>query len=877
MNANQKILKLAAIACVAATVLSCNKNSTSWFNRKYQNMVARYNVYYNGTERLKEAVDNLALNHQDNYQYVLDVFPYGDESQQKAQAATMDEIIKKGSKIILDRPVSKWVDDAYMLVGKSYFFKAEYYTAIETFQFINSRYKNTPIAKEATVWILKSYIMLKRYNDAEALVSLLKNQGNFPPELMGLFSAASAEVYIKQQKYQQGLENMRTTLALTKKRSKKARYYYITAQLFERLDQPDSAKFYLSKVLKSNPTYDMAFNAKISLARNYNPADKAQVRQARRYLRSMLRDDKNISYYDQIYYQLGRIEQREGNTKDAIQNYRLSVQNSTTNNNQKAVSYLALADLYFNIPEYTLAQAYYDSTVNTIQPEFENYTAIVKKQSVLSELIKYKVIVAREDSLQFLATLPREELDKRIDRWIKDEAERRKRAEEEKEKQTADVGGGGGGFPGTPGFQPPGSQQPGGGSTGSNWYFYNIQQKSNGYNDFKRKWGNRKLTDDWRLSQKEKDMITPPGNEPTPDPENPQQADTSPEKPVFADVPVEKREYYRDIPFDPADKRLSDEKIANALFNIGQIYYERLGDVPEAIKAFSELLRRFPGHESAPKTYYYLYKIYKDTDAAKADQYKNLLISKYPDSNEGILVNDGSITRKNTFEIDPNKTDFYNATLGLFNSGRYVDVKMRKPVADTMLAGTALLPKYQLLYAMSVGKTDSIGEYKKQLDQIMEMYPATDIYRKAKELSDAIGRLQSGDSTTQVRDTREDLFTFAPTGPHFVIIAFPADKGDVNNIRIQVSNFNQSSYPDKTMDVQTYTLGKERLIIVRTFEGKDRANDYLVQVEKFHDVFVGIPKAETSYFIISAPNYSEMLKQGESGPYLTFYNRYYTK
>ena len=87
-------------------VLSCNKNSTSWFNRNYQNTIARYNVYYNGTERLKEGVQNLALNHKDDYDKVLDVFPYGDEQQAKAQQAAMDEIIKKGSKIIIDRPVS---------------------------------------------------------------------------------------------------------------------------------------------------------------------------------------------------------------------------------------------------------------------------------------------------------------------------------------------------------------------------------------------------------------------------------------------------------------------------------------------------------------------------------------------------------------------------------------------------------------------------------------------------------------------------------------------------------------------------------------------------------------------------------------------------
>lgn len=881
LKAEKRFLHIGIIGLLVVTAVACNKNSTSWFNRKYQNMIARYNVYYNGTEKLKEAKANLALNHKDNYDQVLDVFPYGDEQQAKAQASAMDEVIKKGSKIIINRPVSKWVDDGYLLVGKGYFFKGDYYAAIETFQYINTRYKDTEIAKEATIWILKSYLMLERYDDAESLVALFKNQKSFPPRLLGLYSAAAAQVYIKQKKYQAALDFMRIASAETKKRyrTQRARYRYITAQLFERTGQPDSAKFYLERVIKLNPPYEMAFNAKISLARNYNPKDPSQVRRARRYLRGMLRDDKNITYYDQIYYQLGVIEKRVGNNEKAIENFTKSLQTTSNNQNQKAVTYLALADLYFNVPEYTLAQQYYDSTVQVIQPEFEDYENIVKKQSVLSELIKYKVIVDREDSLQRLAALNPNELSKRVDRWIKEEEERKKRAEEAQENQQNN-GGFGGGFPGGPGI--PGGGQPQAGGSGSNWYFYNIQQLSLGYSEFTTKWGRRKLTDDWRWSAKEKRVQnnnqSQNNNTNSKDSSDNSKPAANPELDKrLADIPKEKRKYYRDIPFSEDDKERSDDKIAKGLYNIGVIYYEKLNDNKEAIEAFEELLRRFPKSEYEARTYYYLYKIYDDEDnVVQAGNYKQKLIDEYPDSDYAILVNENVTLKRDAVGIEPRKKDFYNTTLDLFNRGKYVEVKSRKTVADTMFAGISLYPKYLLLYAMSVGKTDSVSEYKKELQSIINQYPATDISKRAKELYDAVLRIEEG-SKPKGRDKREDEFKYTPDELHFAVIVFPKAKGDANSVRIKISDFNQSSFPNEQLQIIPSILNDdEQLIIVRSFEGKDKAQEYKKQLESFHALLMGsLERKEVYYGIISPKNYAELIKMKDISPYKSFYNRYY--
>ena len=56
----------------------------------------------------------------------------------------------------------------------------------------------------------------------------------------------------------------------------------------------------------------------------------------------MSREFKNVDYYDVIFYTLGEIEEKEKNIDKAVFYYKKSVQTSTVNPSQKALSYLKL-------------------------------------------------------------------------------------------------------------------------------------------------------------------------------------------------------------------------------------------------------------------------------------------------------------------------------------------------------------------------------------------------------------------------------------------------------------------------------------------------------------------------------------------------------
>jgi len=52
-------------------------NEDPWLKRNWNNMVARFNIYFNATQKLDAAVDNLGTKQRDDFNEVIAIYPYG--------------------------------------------------------------------------------------------------------------------------------------------------------------------------------------------------------------------------------------------------------------------------------------------------------------------------------------------------------------------------------------------------------------------------------------------------------------------------------------------------------------------------------------------------------------------------------------------------------------------------------------------------------------------------------------------------------------------------------------------------------------------------------------------------------------------------------
>lgn len=883
----------AAVAIVV--IAACSPTRDRKINRAWHTLTGHYNVYFNGEQKLLEATQTLEAGHVNDFNKILDVFPYGDEAAAKNVSQKMDDVIKKSSKSIQDHTVGKYTDDSYLLMGKAHFYKQDYFAGIEAFQYVNNRYKDGGLKPIATTWIAKSYLGMKKPDEAEAIISnniaefgpkLSKGKEIKPPFKQRIFRpypkdydrelyATAADIAIKQKKFSTAAPLLERALSYTTQKSQKIRYSYILGQLYLQLDSMALANKYFTKVLGMNAPYEFEFNASINVARAYDAKDKAAVKKVKRSLKRMLNDEKNDGLYDQIHYEYGKLEYKLRNVPEAIKQFKLSVAKSTKNANQKALSHLFLGNIYLEIPNYKLAQAHYDSAVMSMSKDYKDYTYISTKKDLLNELIEHLVVIETEDSLQRIAKLSKDEIEKKIDSWIlaeKVEAETKKREDALRKEQAS-------------------NQIPAAGAlanqatntTGSQWYFYNRNTVVNGQAEFysMKKWGRRANEDFWRLSQKPKpqneDMKqTPDGNVEAGDPSFTKMDETAIDTKDTAAVRLaQRKEWIKNVPFTPSELKKSNDRIINAYYETGMLYSEKLNDTKEAISAFETLNERFPGSSYEPEALFRLHKLYNQIkDQGKAEYVKAQLITKYPESPFAAMIQNKpvvSVADASNKEIKA----MYESMYAKFSAGDYATVMSMHKQALKDFPGNSMQSKFDLLNALSIGKTAPKEQFEKELNWLVSEYADTDVSTYAKDVLAAINKKDEPAKQTSKAKQNQD-FSFEEDGKYYYVFATKEKPFD-NNEALTIFNRHNDEFESIDNFRVNSVLGNDgyQIIYVIQMDGLSRAMKYMNDTET-----TGLISKQLKFtgqycsFVITVAGFRKMLREQKVDAYQAEFNEF---
>lgn len=853
---------------------SCSTKKNSFTRRMYHNLTSHYNVYWNGKEALIQAEQELQAGVKENYNMVLPMFNYGTEQEAKTVTPLLDRSIEKGSKTILKHSMRfggkeriKWIDDAYMLIGKSYFYKHDYFSARRSFSFVMREYEDNPTKYEAMLWLARTYIEMEQFEKSEPLLNLIQSdmndEENIPTSVYKEFALVNADQYIKQEKYDYALDYLYDGIARVGKKEIKTRAKFILAQIYQMDGDFDQASQLYAEVIKRNPPYEMAFQSKINLARAYE-ADNGDSKNIIKYLSRMLRDDKNKEFLDQIYFALAEVAFKDENDTLGIHYLRLSVARSVTNNYQKSTSSLKLADIYFAMPEYELSQAYYDTAVTFLPEDYPNYTEIKNKADKLSELVANLWVIQVEDSLQMLAFMSDEERLAIIDEIIKElvEEEQRLREAEELAQNMAAFDQGQSGFA---------TSQPIG---GAKWYFYSTNALSNGYSEFIRKWGNRKLEDLWRLREKQLIVYEP---DEILDEELDSLTQAGDTLGVLA-LDQHNREYYlKDIPFTQEALEKSDKSIAEAYYNLGLIYVEGLHNPTKSIEAYETLLERYPNNPNKLKVYYQLYRLYLDVgNSGKSDYYKNLIINDFPDSDYAMIILDPDYY-KNMQASESELSTLYHKTYSAFENGRYYTVISNSDMAVNLYGDTAsLIPKFLYLKALSIGKVDVVDSLAVALKFIVTNYPNSEVKPLAQNLLDYISKdrpdLGTGVSQVQQDSVFQSPYTYDPNSIHLYLLVVKRQAVKLNAMKVKISDHNKKYYSLRELSINSVLLDENRyMITVGNFESAAEALTYFNQTSGDEYVFSDLGIGNFSEAVISMKNYPIFYKDKGVNLYLRFF------
>jgi len=832
-------------------------------------------------DQLRQGVKEYQSTIVDNYSLILPVYNYGDKANTGAISQYSDKGITKASKTIQKHSMVfnrkehvKWIDDSYLLIGKSYYYKQDYGMARRTFEFVIKTYNKNEIKYEAMLWLGMTNVQKKDFKRAEPMLDMLLNKiqtGEAPEKFEGPLNLAYAQFYILQKNYDAAITYIKRGIELNPGRTLKTRCIFILGQIYQWNGDHALASKKYKLVIKRNASFEMEFNAKINLAQCYDTqtGDKEYIEKK---LKRMLKDDKNKDHLDQIYYALAQVSLKDHDTISGIGYLALSVTSSKGNNYQKAISALALADIYFIIPDYTLSQAYYDSTMQFLPPTFPNYKEIKRKTATLTDLVINLQIIQLQDSLQMLAALPEDERNRIIDEMIKQLVlEEQKRKIEEMEKRENQN------LFGTPDRQMASVAGPRAG----NWYFYNSTAMSSGFSTFAKKWGRRKMEDLWFLSDKniisfddmgEGDTTMMPG-------------DTTGRKQLEASSNPKKRQFYlKDLPLTQAKIDSSNNLIIDAYYNAGFIYIEGLKDYGNSIESFETLLNRFPINKHQVPTYYELYILYKDlNNQPKSDYYRNLILTQFTETDYAkLLINPDYY--KEIREKESQAAELYEDTWVAFNKQQYYMVLHNYDEAITEYPGdTNLIPKFEYLRALSLGKIEVVDSLVVALQEVIQKYPTHEVRPLAMNILEFLSKQQNaqGDpivsSPEEPVDPSAKLYSYSPRSIHFFILIVNSHKISVNALKVKITDFNSKYFSLDNLQVNSIVLDNIReMVTVNNFYDARKALDYYLQIRKSEYVYNKLENVgDYEDFVISVENYPVFYKNKDTDLYKLFFEKNY--
>ncbi len=858
-----KTSKIFLLLTTTLVIFSCSTKKKNLANRKYHAITAKYNGYFNGNESLKAGIRKVEETHKDDFSDIIPVFKTGELSKSKTSHPYMNKAIEKGSIVIQRHSINikgkeynKWIDDNYYMIGKAYFYKGEFDEAIKTFNFVKETYKKNAIKYDASIWLARSFLEKGDFVAAERELDQLQNDRKFPEKLEGELAIVLADFYLKQDNYILALDELSTAIKLIKKRKKKTRLYFILAQINQKHQNYNKATALYQKVIKANPEYEMVFNCKISKAQCVQGKNKHSEK-VRLGLLKMTKDDKNKEYLDQIYYAIAKMDLSIEDTSSAIENFKLSTEKSEFNDVQKSRSFLDLGNIYYAKSDYISASTYYDSTIIYMNVEHKEYNQTKEKQEILAELTRYINTVSLEDSLQVLAGLSEGELNQIINKIIKEEQKKeleKQQAERQRTNQNFEnnrFGGRENNF--------------GQKTSGGRWYFYNPATLSFGYSEFQKKWGKRKLENDWRRSDKKTST------------ELEKDSTASSQKNLEGNENKKDPNYYKEkIPFTKEQMQASDLNIMEACYQAAMIYKSYLLEDEKAIKMLLEITIRYPKNkEYTPLTYYNLYQIYREKDQnKKAKKCKTILLKDFSETVYSKLLNNQKYLTNIERENQKQKMN-YEQTLFFYNNRKYLKVISRCDSINKIIKNNDLKSKYDLLKALSLSKTNDSITFKKQLEKVVKNYPKTEAEERAKEI---LTLLENPEKMIKINREIESgtPYTFDTKDAHYFLLLMPKEKTDVNFIKTLLSDYHKDKFKIETFEITTTLFGNDKhLIMVKTFAGSKKATEYFNNFSSASKVNNELSKTASKKLLISAQNFQHFFKHKDIEKYYEFFNRNY--
>lgn len=907
---------LLAAVLLAATGCSTQKNTAK--TRWWHSFKARYNTYYNGTLAYIDGSLEKENGNKDNFTEMLPLYTVGNKQSREIGKGNFEKAIEKCQKTIKLHSIKKrpvwdkkrrktekdieWLSrreynpflwKAWMLMGRSQFYKGAFDEAASTFAYMGRLYQTQPaIYAKSRAWLAKCYLEEGWLYDAEDVVRNMERD-SIHWSARKEWDYTYADYYIHTGDYAKAIPYLRKVIKHEMRRKQRAREWYLMGQMQAALGNKTEAMRAYKRVIRQNPPYEVEFNARIAMT---EVMSGGQWKKMVSRLKRMAASDKNKEYLDQVYYAIGNIYLAQNDTAKAISAYERGAAKATRSGIEKGVLLLKLGDIYWEMERYNDAQRCYGEAIGLLDKERKDYEELSHRSKVLDQLVPYTDAVHLQDSLQTLAKMDEKDRNAAIDRTIAElkrkEKEERDRLAEQNAQETMQQNGGGNNMQQQNNRQQNNMNQ----QTNGLWYFYNATAVSQGKSAFQKMWGKRENVDNWQRVNKT--VVNFGGNQEETELSEAQLDSIARQEAIedslaqiadSAQNDPHKREYYlAQIPFTEDQIEASNKIIEDGLFNAGVIFKDKLNNLPLSEKQLKRLTSQYPDFEKMADAYYHMYLLYMrkgETDVAEG--YVERLKKEYPESEWTTLLSDPYFVENAKLGVHM-EDSLYASTYDAFKAARYAEVSDNVRISDSRFPLGANRDKFVFIGGLSKLNEGDAEGCLEDMNTVVKKWPQSGVAEMAGMIVKGVSegkRLKGGkfdldnvwerrsevltdnDSTAvrELSDERFAAFTF--------MIAYKPDSTDENRLLFELARYNFTSFLVRNFDIAVEDADGIHRMKVSGFRNYDEALQYVRQLFTNKTITSLIGRNRT--IIISEKNLPLLGRQFSYDDYARFYDKHF--
>lgn len=909
----RNILFISLLLTIGLCGCASRKKNTAQ-TRMYHAFFAKYNTYYNGNVSYKKAKKEQINQHKDNYLEQLPLLIVSNTSTRSIGSSDYDRAIEKSQKAIKNHSIKKkpirkageklsakkkkffaqkefnpFLWKAWMMMANSYFEKGEFTEAASTYIYITRLYENDPkVMAMARIGLAKCYTEMDWLYEAEDLIARIRRD-SVPDAQEPELARAQANLLIKQERYSEALPLLEKAIKRKDATSReKAREFYLMGQLYRELGDNTAAFKSFGKTISKNPPYELEFNARIRQTETVTNEDKKKII---RSLQRMLKSPKNEDYISQLHYAIGNLHMSSKDTIEAIKSYETGVAEGASSGYGTAMLHLSLAKIYWEQERFSKSDANYKKAINMIDKESDDYKLHKHRSDILPDLVTHTDIIEENSELLYWASLSEEELIPLIDKKIefaKWEEELRKKTEKKEEKEAGGSAG----------------NDLAAASNAANmtiansneqelWYFYNPQLVAQGIKSFSNTWGNRTLKDFWRLSKENisfamQDSIQNDSTDIAISNDSLTVALSDSialeeiEEDTLSTDPTTREYYLGRIPHDDETKAEMHKKLSDAIFNSALVFEEKLGDKELALSYWERLVNEYPEYDKMSDVYYHLYlSCSRWEESEKAELYRNMLLTTYPDSTVTIKIQDPDFFE--SVAVKEHKEDsIYVESYELFKKKLYAQVIENNSYATKKYPKGKHRARFMFIDALSKLYNGQQDEALEAIENLATEFSEEEITAMAQEISTGVkeGRLLNSGISLSIWERKSDgtikgdmdsvpEFSSERNEPYYFILAYPNDSLDEKRLLFEIARYNFSRYMVRNFKMEFNKQAAITLLEIKEFLNFDEAFIYRKRLYSNGDMarlLEGI-----NAFIISKSNLDLLLNYYSFDDYRKFY------